>query len=614
MKYKSTADLVKDLEKHNKLIRIKKEVDPNLEMAAIHLRVNQAGGPAILFENVKGSPFPAVSNLFGTMERAEFIFRGSLKNVKNLMKLKADPVRIFKKPLDYLSLPKVLLNALPKRSIFRKPVLYGETTLDKIPQIKSWKNDGGAFLTLPQVYTEDPNKKNIFNSNLGMYRIQISGNDYIQNEEAGVHYQIQRGIGVHQTEAVRKNEPLKVSIFIGGTPASTISAVMPLPEGMPEVTFAGILGSRRFRHTKKDGYRISTDADFVITGEIHPNDIKQEGPFGDHLGYYSLVHDFPVMKIDKVYHRKDAILPFTAVGRPPQEDSIFGKLIHKITSPVVPSTLPGVHSVHAVDSAGVHPLLLALGSERYTPFKKSNSPQELLTIANSILGFGQMSLAKYLMIGAHEDNRDLDINNIDEFFTHILSRVNWEKDLHFQTETTIDTLDYSGTGLNSGSKLILAATGEIKRTLTNTIPTNLKLPKVFKEPKMVIPGIMVLSSPNFKNYEEANVEINKLVKTLEILEENTKKNLPLIVLTENSTFTSNSLHNFLWKTFTRSNPSHDIYGTHSFHKNKHWGCTGSLIIDARIKKHHAPQLVEDPDTEKLVDFLGQEGNELYGII
>ena len=614
MKYKSTAELVKDLEKHNKLIRIKKEVDPNLEMAAIHLRVNRANGPAILFENVKGTPFPAVANIFGTMERTEFIFRDSLKNVKNLMKLKADPTRIFKKPLDYLSLPKLLFSALPKKAIFKKPALYKTTTIDKIPQIKSWPNDGGPFLTLPQVYSENPNKPNLFNSNLGMYRIQLSGNNYIQNKEIGVHYQIQRGIGIHQTEAISKNKPLKVSIFIGGTPASTISAVMPLPEAMPEVTFSGLLGLRGFRHTKKDGYRISTDADFVITGEIHPGDLKPEGPFGDHLGYYSLKHNFPVMKVHKVYHRKDAILPFTVVGRPPQEDSIFGKLIHDITNPVVPATLPGVHAVHAVDSAGVHPLLLALGSERYTPFTKKKRPEELLTIANSILGFGQMSLAKYLLIGNYADNKNLDINDVKEFFTHILSRVDLTRDLHFQTKTTIDTLDYSGSGLNHGSKLVIAATGDIKRNLLNSVPESLKFPKTFKDPKMIIPGIMVLTAPKFENYEKANLEVEKLIKKIEALDINQLKNLPLIVLAENSSFSSKSFHNFLWETFTRSNPSHDIYGTHSFYKNKHWGCNGSLIIDARIKSHHAPILIEDPEIEKKIDEMAKEGGELYGII
>ena len=161
-------------------------------------------------------------------------------------------------------------------------------------------------------------------------------------------------------------ESLKVSVFVGGPPAHTFSAVMPLPEGMSELSFAGVLGKRRFRYAKKDGYTISTDADFVICGEIHGNETKPEGPFGDHLGYYSLTHDFPVMKVKKVYSKENAIWPFTVVGRPPQEDSQFGALIHEITGSAIEKEIPGLKDVNAVDASGVHPLLLAVGSERYT--------------------------------------------------------------------------------------------------------------------------------------------------------------------------------------------------------------------------------------------------------
>jgi 4-hydroxy-3-polyprenylbenzoate decarboxylase len=228
------------------------------------------------------------------------------------------------------------------------------------------------------------------NGNLGMYRIQLSGNDYVQDKEIGLHYQLHRGIGVHQTKANAKGQPLKVSIFVGGPPSHSFAAVMPLPEGLSELTFAGVLGARTFSLHIVDGYVISNDADFVITGEVYPSENKPEGPFGDHLGYYSLKHDFPMMRVHKVYHRKDAIWPFTVVGRPPQEDTAFGNMIHEIAGAMVPASIPGLHDVHAVDASGVHPLLLALGSERYTPYVKERKPQEILTIANHILGFNQM--------------------------------------------------------------------------------------------------------------------------------------------------------------------------------------------------------------------------------
>ena len=383
MGYKSLAHCVADLEKHGHLIRIQEEVDPYLEMAAIHMRVYDRQGPAILFENIKDSPFPAVSNLFGSLERSRFMFRDTLEKVKTLVDLRSNPVRAFKHPYRSAGAAIAGLSAFPLKSTHRAPINYGRTTLDKLPQIVNWPMDGGAFVTMPQVYTEDVSSPGAMKANLGMYRIQLSGNDYIQNKEAGLHYQLHRGIGVHQAKANSLGVPLKVSVFVGGPPAHPLAAVMPLPEGLPELAFAGVLGNRRFRYFHdEEGFCISSDADFVITGTVYPDETKPEGPFGDHLGYYSLVHPFPLMHIHNVYHRKDAIWSFTVVGRPPQEDTSFGALIHDITGAAMPSEINGLHAVHAVDAAGVHPLLLAIGSERYTPYLKVKRPQEILTIAN----------------------------------------------------------------------------------------------------------------------------------------------------------------------------------------------------------------------------------------
>ncbi|MGB1206003.1 MAG: UbiD family decarboxylase [Chitinophagales bacterium] len=614
MAYQCTEDCLLDLERNGHLVRIKEEVSADLEMAAIHRRVYDANGPAIWFENIKNCQFPAASNLFGTMERSRFIFRHRLAAVKKLVSLKADPSALFKNPLSYLSLPAVGFSALPLKARLRKPVLYAETTIDKLPLVKCWPNDGGAFVTLPQVYSEDVENLGVMKSNLGMYRIQLNGNEYVINKEIGLHYQIHRGIGVHQSKANARNQPLKVSIFVGGPPANTLAAVMPLPEGLPEVAFAGALSGRNFRYTYRDGFCVATDADFVITGEIYPNENKPEGPFGDHLGYYSLTHDFPLLKVHKVYHRKNAIWPFTVVGRPPQEDTSFGALIHDITGAVIPSELPGLHAVNAVDEAGVHPLLLAIGSERYTPYYKERKPQEILTIANHILGFGQMSLAKYLLIVAKEDNPDLDIHHIDDFLIHLLERIDWRRDLHFQTNTTIDTLDYSGTGLNTGSKVVMAAAGEKKRSLATELPIDFRLPNGFSKPKVVLNGILAIQAPKFTDAKTASLQIERLAQTLEQYGIEKMQTFPLIVATDDSEFVAHSLANFLWTTFTRSNPSHDIYGVASETKHKHWGCKGSLIIDTRIKPHHAPPLIEDAKTERKVDKLGEKGGSLYGII
>jgi 4-hydroxy-3-polyprenylbenzoate decarboxylase len=344
-----------------------------------------------------------------------------------------------------------------------------------------------------------------------------------------------------------------------------------------------------------------------------------EGPFGDHLGYYSLAHNFPVMRVTEVYHRSGAIWPFTVVGRPPQEDTVFGALIHEITGPAIPTVIAGLHAVHAVDAAGVHPLLLAIGSERYTPYAERRRPQELLTVANAVLGQGQLSLAKYLMIIAREDCPALDIHRIDDFLRHLLERVDWRRDLHFQTCTTIDTLDYSGSGLNEGSKLVIAAVGPARRSLGTELG-DLKLPNGFGRPRLCLPGIVAVEGPRFvagsneaKRNSIARGDIGRLCDSL-LQQVGLNDRLPLFVVVDDSEFTARSANNFLWVTFTRSNPAVDVHGAGATARDKHWGATGSLVIDARIKPHHAPPLEEDPAVTRRVDALAAPGGPLHGII
>lgn len=609
MSYTSLESCLSDLEKNGMLVRVNEEVDPYLEMAALHLKMYENNGPALLFEKVKGSRFRAVSNIFGTMERSKFIFRDTFGNVQKLIELKNNPMEAIKKPWQNIRTGMATWNALPKKLSPSTNAFHEEISIAELPQIVHWKKDGGAFLSLPQVYSEDVEKPGIMNANLGMYRIQLSGNEYETNKDIGLHYQIHRGIGVHQYKANKKGTPLKVSIFLGGPPAHTLSAVMPLPEGLSEMTFAGALGGRRFRYYYKEGYCISADADFVITGEVYANDTKPEGPFGDHLGYYSLVHDFPVMKVRKVYAKKNAILPFTVVGRPPQEDTSFGALIHELTGDAITHEMPGLKEVNAVDAAGVHPLLLAIGAERYTPYQVTKKPAELLTIANHILGTGQLSLAKFLFITANETNR-LSTHHIQEYFQYILERVDNRTDIHFQTQTTIDTLDYSGTGLNKGSKMIVAVYGEKRRELANEVPACLQQLSDFSDARMVMPGVVALQTKPFTTYESAIQEMDALNEQLKDKDE-ALKNIPLILIADDSAFISAQLNNFLWATFTRSNPSHDVYGIRSFTKFKHWGCESSVVIDARIKPHHAPPLEPDAQVEKNVERFFEKGGSLY---
>lgn len=612
MNYKSLEECLLDLESIDQLVRIKEEVDPYLEMAAIHLRVHEANGPALLFENVKGSPYRAASNIFGTLERSRFIFRSTLNKVQQLVTLKNDPVKALRAPFKNISTGLAAMKALPLRNPATKPVLDSRIPISDLPLIHHWLKDGGAFVTLPQVYSENVNEPGIMKANLGMYRIQLTGNEYVLNQEVGLHYQLHRGIGVHQAAANAKGQPLKVSVFVGGPPSHTLAAVMPLPEGLSEMTFAGVLGGRRFRYTYQDGFCISTDADFVITGEVYPGENKPEGPFGDHLGYYSLTHSFPMMRVRQVYARKNAIWPFTVVGRPPQEDTSFGQLIHEMTGTAIATEIPGVQEVHAVDAAGVHPLLLATGSERYTPYQQAKQPAELLTIANHILGTGQLSLAKFLFITA-DDTRQLSTHDIPAFLQYLLERIDWERDIHFYTRTTIDTLDYSGTGLNSGSKVVFAAYGEVKRALCTEVPAVLKGLRSFENAQLALPGIVIMQTTRFSDYTTATKEMDMLHQQLSHADE-ALSSVAMIVITDDASFAADSLNNYLWVTYTRCNPSHDIYGINSFYEHKHWGCRGPVILDARIKPHHAPPLEKDSAVEKKIDRIFSKGGSLYGII
>ena len=501
MNYKNLNECIVDLEKNGQLVRVTEEVDPNLEMAAIHLKIFNKGGPAIFFENIKGTKYKAVSNLFGTIVRSKFMFRDTFTKVQKMVELRNNPIAALKSPFKYASTGIAALNALPKRSSFSSAG-FKEIKISDLPLIKHWPMDGGAFVTLPQVYSEDTDKPGVMNSNLGMYRIQLNGNNYELNKEIGLHYQLHRGIGVHQTKTNKKNQPLKVSVFVGGPPSHSLAAVMPLPEGISELTFAGAVGGRRFRYAYVDGFCISLDADFVITGEVYPNENKPEGPFGDHLGYYSLTHEFPLMRVHKVYAKDNAIWPFTVVGRPPQEDTAFGALIHEISGSAIPNEIPGVKEVHAVDAAGVHPLLLAFGSERYTPYLKNKRPAELLTQANRILGTGQLSLAKFLFITG-SDADEIDCHDVRVFFKYLFERIDLKRDLHFHTKTTIDTLDYSGDGVNEGSKLVVAVYGDKKRELCNSLPSSILAADFISNPVVLMEGVIGLELKKFTNYGNA---------------------------------------------------------------------------------------------------------------
>jgi len=630
MGFRTLRQCVETLREEGQLIEIDYPINPHLEIAEIQRRLFRSGGPALLFRSVLGTQHPVLINLYGTQKRVERLFSDTLDRVRRLVELKIDPAAAIQKPLRYWRSPLDAITMVP-RHVRRGNVLTRNIPLTSLPGVTGWPADGGPFITLPAVYSEHPDAPSLKNSNLGMYRVQLRGNRYEENTEVGLHYQIHRGIGIHHAAAIAKGEPLKVSIFIGGTPSMAVSAMMPLPEGLSELAFAGALAGHRIPMIRRKGRpSIYADADFVIEGTIAPDLTKPEGPFGDHLGYYARQHNFPVMRIDNVWQREDAIWPITVVGRPPQEDTLFGWLVHEITGPIIPTVLPGISSIHAVDAAGVHPLLLAVGSERYLPWKNSSRPAELLTQASAILGQGQLSLAKYLFIVNQADDPSIKASDIQRFFNHVLQRVDWKRDCHFHTETTIDTLDYTGKGFNNGSKLVVAARGQPVRGLPTEISGDIRLPLGFSKPFACMPGVLVITGPliqprpSLEASDEKSIwstteqqaqwteDIERFTRLIHQADDIMK--WPLIVVTDDSEFSAANLENFLWVTFTRSNPATDVHGIGEATHQKHWGCTGPLVIDARLKPHHAPPVEEDPDVVTKVDNLCRRSGPLAGII
>ena len=611
MRHRCTRDVVEDLKRHGRLIEVDEPLSPHLEIPEVQRRVYARGGPAVLFTQPSGCQFPMVSNLFGSLDAARFLFRGTIDRVRRAIELKIDPTAFFRNPWRYRSAPWTAWTMLPKR-VRRAASLSQPISLSQLPSLISWPDDGGPFVTLPQVLSQAPTLPGqrppaLAQCNLGMYRIQLAGNAYEPDREIGLHYQLHRGIGVHHQQCVAAGKPLHVTVSVGGTPAMTLAAVMPLPEGVGELTFAGALAGYRIPMAiLPDRAPVYADADFVITGTVDPSTLKPEGPFGDHLGYYALQHPFPWMRVHSVSHRPGAIWPFTVVGRPPQEDTTFGELIHELTGPIIPTVLPGVRGVHAVDAAGVHPLLLAIGSERYTPYAKPGRPQELLTQASAILGQGQMSLAKYLFIADGTDAPQLDLHDVGAFLHWVWERLDFESGLHFLTKTTIDTLDYSGEGWNQGSKVIVAVSGQPRRTCQTAIPQGLRLPEGFHRPALCMPGVLAIGS-------SVGADMEGLLTMLEAQRRERPSDwqgLACIAVVDDSEFTSRSLNNFLWVVFTRSNPAKDVRGLGERMVDKHWSCHGPLVIDARIKPHHAPPLVESPEVTRRIDALAARGGAL----
>ena len=579
--HRNLRSFLDQLTRERDLVVVETEVDPFLELAEIHRRVIAQGGGALLFKRVKGSRYPVVTNLFGTARRIELAFgrkpEALVKDVVHVVESLLPP-----RPAELWQHRSLALEALKLGTsrTRRAPVLEAvdrPARLDELPILTTWQEDGGAFVTLPLVYTEHPRTRK---HNLGMYRIQRH-----DARTTGIHWQIHKGGGFHYHEAEAAGESLPVTIFIGGPPALILSAIAPLPEDVPELVLASVLAGEKIRMTREpytNGHRLVAEAEFAIVGRVPPHERRPEGPFGDHYGYYSLQHDYPVFHAEAVCHRRDAIYPATVVGKPRQEDFFIGDYLQELLSPLFPLVMPSVRDLWSYGETGFHSLAAAVVRERYA--------REALVSGFRILGEGQLSLTKFLLL----TDTPQDLRDFPRLFEHILSRARFESDLFIFSNVSMDTLDYTSGKINQGSKAILLGLGEavrdLPRAFSGQLPRGIARAEVFCGGCLVVEG-----SPYAEDPEQA----------ARLASDEAFDGWPLVVLHDDAGV-ARSAADFLWATWTRFEPAADIYAKKTSVVRHHLSYSPPIVIDARMKPNYPDELVVRPDIKQLVDTRWRE--------
>ena len=564
------------LRKENEIVEVAAEVDPYLEIAEIHRRIIDEQGKALLFTNPKGSRFPVVTNLFGTTRRIELAFGGRpLEFVRRAVEMfeaivPPKPKTLWK--FRDVALSGLKLGTRKVRSGHVIEAQQSQVDLEAIPFLQLWPEDGGHFNTLPLVYTESPSSGK---SNLGIYRMQR-----YDATSTGMHWQIGKGGGFHYHEAEQRNEPLPVTVFLGGPPALIISAIAPLPEDVPELMLASVLADGKIRTVGsplKNGHRLIADAEFALCGHVAPGESAPEGPFGDHYGYYSLTHDYPVFRTDAVFHRKDAIYPATVVGKPRQEDFFIGDYLQELLSPLFPVVMPAVRDLWSYGETGFHSLAAAVVKERYA--------REALSAGFRILGEGQLTLTKFLLL----TDTPQDLRDFRSLFEHILSRVEWSRDLFVFGRTAFDTLDYASGKINHGSKAILMGLGETRRELPREFDS--EVPVGIKSAEVFCGGCIVVEGSSYADEKDLG---ERLARSGAFDE------WQVIVLHDTTEY-ARSADKFLWATWTRFNPATDIAAKEIKLEHGHVAYTSPIVIDARMKPWYPKEVEPHPDTVRLVD-------------
>ena len=547
------------LRRDNDLVTVEAQVDSHLEAAEIHRRVIAAGGPALLFTNVTGSDFRLVTNLFGTARRAEMAFGDRpLRLIRRIVHLAETllpptPGKLWDARDIGGELLKVGMRRVPSGPVVDR--VTNDVRLDRLPALTCWPEDGGPFVTLPLVYTTHPDRPG---HNLGMYRMQI-----YDARSTGMHWQIGKGGGYHYAVAEGRGQALPATVFLGGPPALILSAIAPLPENVPELMLASLIAGRRLSQVHGSGpHPLLADAEFALLGEVPPHVRRPEGPFGDHYGYYSLQHDYPVFTVKQIARRRDAIYPATIVGKPRQEDFFIGDLLQDLLSPLFPLVMPAVEGLWSYGETGYHSLAAAIVKQRYK--------RESMASAFRILGEGQLSLTKFLLV----TDRRVDLKDFRATLEHVLARTDPRTDLYVFSNLAMDTLDYTGPAVNEGSKGVWLGLGDPVRDLPREFRPPVAPPSDVSDVRVFCGGCLVVGVPPFAESPDAPERVAR---------HGAFAGWPLIVLSDEPERATRSVMNFLWTTFTRFEPAADMHAAERRIVRNHIAYTPPIVVDARMK-------------------------------
>ncbi len=574
------------------LVQIDAEVDARLELPEIHRRVIAANGPALLFKKIKGKSFPVVCNMFGTRARVDLAFGEEAKEfVRRVASLPEELLPPSVRKIWGLRDLGLKAARIGFKVSSRAPVLAHQipgADLTRLPATTSWSKDGGPFLTLPLVNTPSIGGMGGKPENLGMYRVQI-----FEPGEAGMHFQIGKGAGFHLFEAEKAGKALPVNVYLGGPPAMILSAIAPLPENVPELLLASLLQNSRLRRCKlpaQPELNGIAEAEFCLAGFIPPGVRRPEGPFGDHYGYYSWVHDFPVFRPKAIYHREDAIFPCTVVGKPRQEDFYLGDYLTELLSPLFPVVMPAVRELWSYGESGYHALAAAVIRERYG--------RESLSSVFRILGEGQLALTKFLIA----IDKPIPLREFSKVLTHVLERVDWRKDLMVFAETSMDTLDYAGPDLNKGSKGVILGLGDPLRILPKEWRGEVGDRRV-RDVRVFCPGCLVIEVPPYQESAGSNDPVDLMAELAALP---AFKDWPFIVAVDDAKRTTRNEPSFIWTAFTRFNPQTDLHAARTRLGRNKVEYEGPVVLDARMKPWYPEELFCDEETSKLVDRRWKE--------